>query len=70
MQVQVTRGLRWVSHLCIHNGRATVKQSWLSNDWLKEIRSTAEELSYLTEWQTLVDSLVVAGNQGLAPYSR
>lgn len=70
VEVQVTRGLRWVSDLCIQDGRVTVKQSWLSNNWLKEIRSTAEELDHLAEWQLLVDSLVVAGNEGLAPYSR
>jgi hypothetical protein len=29
-----------------------------------------EELGHLDEWQMLVDSLVVAGNEGLAPYSR
>ena len=59
-----------MSDQCIQNGRVRVKQSWLSNDWLKEIRSTAEELGYLDVWQKLVDSLVVTGNGGLAPYSR
>ena len=70
VDVQVARGLRWVSDLCIQDGSVTVKQSWWSNDWLKEIRSTAEELGHLDEWQMFVDSLVVAGNEGLAPYSR
>ncbi|MGW6864625.1 hypothetical protein [Streptomyces sp. NPDC054901] len=68
--VQATRGVPWVSDLCIQGGRVTVKQSWFSNSWLKEIRATAEELGKLDEWQMLVDSLVVAGNEGLAPYSR
>jgi hypothetical protein len=70
LEMQVTRGQRWVAGLCIQDGRVTVKQSWTSNDWLKEIRGTAEELGHLDEWQMLVDSLVVAGNEGLAPYSR
>lgn len=70
VEVQVTRGLHWVSGLCIQDGRVTVKQSWVSNDWLKEIRCITEELGHLAEWQMLVDSLVVAGNEGLAPYSR
>ncbi|PWK89491.1 hypothetical protein C8D88_102765 [Lentzea atacamensis] len=70
VEVQVTRGLQWVSDLCIQDGCVTVKQSFLSNNWLKEIRSTAEEVGHLAEWQMLVDSLVVAGNEGLAPYSR
>ncbi|MEU0376236.1 hypothetical protein ABZ093_02900 [Streptomyces cyaneofuscatus] len=69
-EVQVIRGVPWVSDLCIQNGRVTVKQSWFSDSWLKEIRTTAEELGKLDEWQMLVDSLVVAGNEGLAPYSR
>jgi hypothetical protein len=70
VEMQVSRGLRWVSELCIQNNRVTVKQSWLSNDWLKEVRSAAEDLDHLDEWQKIVDSLVVAGNRGLAPYSR
>lgn len=69
-EVQATRGVHWVSDLCIQEGRVTVKQSWLSNSWLKEIRRMAEELGELDAWQMLVDSLVVAGNKGLAPYSR
>jgi hypothetical protein len=69
-EAQVTRGVRWVSGLCIQDERVTVNQSWLLNSWLKEIRRTAEEIGELDEWQMLVDSLVVAGNEGLAPYSR
>jgi hypothetical protein len=67
---QVTRGLGWVGDLCIEDGRVTVSRSWTSNDWLKEIRTAAEELGELDRWQMLVDSMVVAGNEGLAPYSR
>ncbi|MFL6108984.1 MAG: hypothetical protein ACJ72L_18645 [Marmoricola sp.] len=67
---QVTRGLPWVSDLCIRDGKAVVEQSWSSNEWLKEIRSTAEELNGIAAWQNLVDAMVVAGNEGLAPYSR
>lgn len=69
-ETQVTRGVYWVSDLCIQEGRVTVKRSQLSDDWLNEIRRTAEELGELGDWQMLVDSLVVAGNKGLAPYSR
>lgn len=70
VEVQVRRGLALVSDLCIQDGTVTVDRSWNTNDWLKEIRPTAEELKLLGEWQRLVDSLVVAGNEGLAPYSR
>ncbi|GGS27153.1 hypothetical protein AB0E75_06845 [Streptomyces griseoviridis] len=69
-ETQATRGVRWVSGLCVQEGRVTVKQSRLLDHWLKEIRRTAEELGELDDWQMLVDSLVVAGNKGLAPYSR
>jgi hypothetical protein len=70
LDVQVTRGIAWVSDICIQSGRVSVAVSWRLNDWLKETRNTAEELGRLEEWQKLVDSLVVAGNEGLAPYSR
>ncbi|WP_216607030.1 hypothetical protein [Arthrobacter sp. 260] len=70
VEVQVRRGLAWVSDVCIQDGAVTVDQSRNTNDWLKEVRSSAEELKLLDEWQMLVDSLVVAGNKGLAPYSR
>jgi hypothetical protein len=68
--MQASRGVHWVSDLCIQDGRVTVKRSWFLDSWLKEIRTTTEELGRLDEWQMLVDSLVVAGNEGLAPYSR
>ena len=67
---QASRGISWVYDLCIQSGRVTVAASGSLNDWLKETRNTAEELGLLGEWQVLVDSLVVAGNQGMAPYSR
>jgi hypothetical protein len=67
---QVAPGLGWITDLCTQNGKVVVKESALSNDWLKKIRSTAEELDRLSDWQKLVDSMVVAGNEGLAPYSR
>jgi hypothetical protein len=70
LNVQVALGIAWVSDMCIQSGHATVAVSWSLNDWLKETRNTAEEAGLLGEWQVLVDALVVAGNQGLAPYSR
>lgn len=70
VDVQATRGIGWVADLCIQSGRVTVSLSWLLNTWLKETRNAAEELGRLGVWQLLVDSLVVAGNEGLAPYSR
>jgi hypothetical protein len=69
IEVQVQRGLGWVTDLCIQGTDVSVYQSWHSDDWLKEIRSEAEAMGHLSEWQTLVDSMVVAGNGALAPYS-
>lgn len=70
MPDQVARGLAWMSGLCVQDNRATVKQTWTSDEWLKEVRSAAEEHGLLNQWQMLVDAMVVAGNEGLAPYSR
>lgn len=67
---QVTGGLARVTELCIRSRQLAFAQSALSNDWLKGIRGTAEELDRLSDWQKLVDSMVVAGNGGLAPFSR
>jgi hypothetical protein len=66
---QATRGLGWVAQACEVGDQVVVKQSWSSNDWLKEIRAAVEEHGTLPEWQALVDSLVVAGNSSLAPFS-
>jgi len=70
VDTQVSLGIPWVSDMCIQSGKVAVVASWSLNDWLKETRGTAEELGLLGEWQLLVDSLVVAGNEDLAPYSR
>lgn len=67
--LQATRGIRWVSELCIQHGQVTVIASALSTNWLKEIRTAAEDRGTLDEWQVLVDALVVAGNDGLATFS-
>ncbi len=67
---QVVRGLQWMTVLCLHDSRAIVKQTWMSDEWLKDVRSAAEELGLLSKWQVLVDAMVVAGNDALAPYSR
>jgi hypothetical protein len=70
MPDQVVRGLAWMSELCVQDNRATVKQTWTSDEWLKEVRGAAEEHGLLDQWQMLVDAMVVAGNEVLAPYSR
>jgi hypothetical protein len=66
---QATRGLAWVTDVCVQGATVSVNQSHLSNDWLKEVRAAAEEHGTMTQWQSLVDALVVAGNARLAPLS-
>lgn len=67
---QATDGIRWLTNVCVQDGKATVRQSFSSNSWLREIRQSADELGTLADWQRLVDMMVVAGNDDLAPYSR
>jgi len=67
---QARQGLPFVEGLCIAEGRATFSGCSRLDTWLKEIRSTAEECALLEQWQVIVDALVVAGNQALAPFSR
>ncbi|WP_346535610.1 ATP-binding protein [Micromonospora sp. DPT] len=66
---QATRGLAWVTDLCVQDGRVTVNRSTSSNEWLTAIRAAVEEHGTLPQWQALIDALVVAGNSGLAAYS-
>jgi hypothetical protein len=66
---QATRGLAWVAELCVQDDRVTVNRSTSSNEWLTAIRAAVEEHGTLSQWQALIDSLVVAGNSGLAAYS-
>lgn len=67
---QARRGLPFVETLCMLDGRATFSGSSSLSTWLKEIRPTAEVGGLLERWQVIVDALVVAGNQALAPFSR
>ncbi len=67
---QVGRGIRWVHDMCVVDGKTAITRSWGIAEWLIDIQTDAENLGHGDAWQRLVDALVVAGNEKLAPYSR
>jgi hypothetical protein len=66
---QARIGLPWVASLALADVKASARRSWLLATWLIEIRAQASDVGQLTAWQALVDALVVAGENRLAPYS-
>lgn len=62
-------GLPWIMTLVLAGPDQVANGSFLVASWLIEIRSAASEVSLLSEWQRVVDALVVAGVTRLAPYS-
>jgi hypothetical protein len=66
---QAEVGLPWVSAVAYGDIPASARRSWFLSDWLVEIRPAAADAGILSAWQSLVDALVVAGANELAPYS-
>ena len=66
---QVRMGLPLVATLMQSSPKRIAKGSWLLADWLIETRSVANSTDLSTQWQEIVDSLVVEGVRKLAPYS-
>jgi hypothetical protein len=66
---QVTFGLPRVATLVQGDVEAASRRSYLLAEWLTEMRTAAADAGALSDWQALVDALVVAGNTTLAPYS-
>ena len=66
---QVGHGLVWVSALVAKAPDRVASRSYLLADWLVETRSAADSAGHRPTWQRVVDSLVVAGETRLAPYS-
>jgi hypothetical protein len=66
---QVTFGLPRIATLVQPDPGAASRRTYLLTDWLTRIRSAAADASALPAWQELLDTLVVAGNAALAPYS-
>jgi hypothetical protein len=66
---QATIGLPWVSSIALADVEASASRSWLLATWLIDIRAAATDTENLVIWQSLVDALVVAGENRLVPYS-
>ncbi|MCP5066214.1 MAG: hypothetical protein GY946_06560 [bacterium] len=66
---QVRLGLPWVAALVLPHPTRIANRTFLLSVWLIEVRSAAVDANALSEWQRVVDALVVAGVSRLAPYS-
>ncbi len=66
---QVRIGLPWVASLVLPDPGRVANHTFLLSSWLIEARQAACDLDLLSNWQRVVDALVVAGASRLAPYS-
>jgi len=66
---QVRIGLPWLMILVFADVPSVAGGSFHLPTWLIETRSAVADAGLLTEWQRVVDALVVAGVRRLAPYS-
>jgi len=68
-QDQARVGLSWIARLVLANPGRVANRTFLLSTWLVEVRQPASDASLLSDWQRVVDALVVAGVARLAPYS-
>jgi DNA-binding transcriptional ArsR family regulator len=66
---QARVGLPWVASLVLADPSRVANRTFLLSSWLIEVRQAASEADLLSDWQRVVDALVVAGVSRLAPYS-
>jgi hypothetical protein len=66
---QIRLGLPWVVDIVLADPARIATRSFLTTAWLIENRATAADAGLLPDWQRVVDALVVAGVNRLAPYS-
>ena len=66
---QARAGLPWVAGLVLASPGRVANRTFLLSTWLIEIRQPASDTGLLSDWQRIVDALVVAGVARLAPYS-
>lgn len=66
---QARLGLPWIGPLVRSDPRNVLNYSLELRSWLPEIQPAAVAVGMQTEWQAIVDDLVVAGDAHLAPYS-
>ncbi len=66
---QARLGILWVRRAVLADPAVVVSRCYGVAPWLIEIRTAAETAGLSSEWQQIVDALVVAGDSRLAPYS-
>jgi len=66
---QARVGLPWVASLILADPSRVANRTFLLSSWLIEVRQAASDAGLLSNWQRVVDALVVAGVSRLAPYS-
>jgi hypothetical protein len=66
---QARVGLVWVANLVLADPGRVANRTFLLSSWLIVVRQAASDAGLLSDWQRIVDALVVAGVTRLAPYS-
>jgi hypothetical protein len=66
---QARVGLPWAASLVLADPSRIANRTYLLSSWLIEVRQAASDSGLLSDWQRVVDALVVAGVSRLAPYS-
>jgi hypothetical protein len=58
-----------VARLVLADPNRVANRTYLLSSWLIEVRQASSDTGLLSDWQRIVDALVVAGASRLAPYS-
>jgi hypothetical protein len=58
-----------VASLVLADPSRVANRTFLLSSWLIEVRQAASDAGLLSDWQRVVDALVVADVSRLAPYS-
>jgi hypothetical protein len=66
---QARRCVPWIATLVLAAPSRVARSSFFLATWLVEVRAEAAGSGLLSEWQRIVDALVVEGVSRLAPYS-
>ncbi|WP_231912657.1 hypothetical protein [Rhodococcus sp. EPR-157] len=70
IEMQLNHGFFWLEALCLSEPSRQLVSSASLNEWLVDIHTEANMRGFGENWLRLVDRLVYAGNNVLAPYSR
>lgn len=70
IQTQLSNGLAWLGTLCLSRADRQLTSYAPMDQWLEKIKPEADARGAGSDWLSLVDRLVYAGNITLAPYSR